>query len=159
MNDGDGHVGEVEGGVEGCDFGVVPGFDFAEIDGGDNVAVEVEIGLEARKVVDHDDGTGDGGEMEDGGRGFLFLVGGHGGVGAGEVDGAVGDSLDSSSRADSLIINFHIGVGLVVGVDPLGVEGSGEGSAGTLDLGFGESGGCEGNNEGGGADETGFPER
>ena len=72
--------------------------------------IKHQVLLDVGQVVGHDLGTGDGGDVKGGGGEFLFLVGGHGGVGAGELDGAVGDALDAAAGADGLVVDFHVGV-------------------------------------------------
>ncbi len=131
VKDGDGLVGERGAVVDGANAGVVPAGDFAEVDGGEDLGSEAEVAAAFGEVVGGDDTAEDGGEVVEGGVLGGHLLVGDEDVGAGEVDGAGLEEVDTLFRPDALVGNVQAGALRFEVLDPLLVERRGEGGSGT----------------------------
>src|ERR1051326_8139150 len=102
MNDGDIGRGEIDAGVELGDSRIVPLRNLPEIDVREHLTGELELGIDARDVVDGDNTTENRREMENfSGRRLQLLVR-HRAVARAEKDGAIRDLADTAARSDWL---------------------------------------------------------
>jgi hypothetical protein len=114
--------------------GIVPFLDLAEEDVREHRAGELEVGGDARQVVDRDIGAKHGRKMQNRPRRRLQLFVGHGTIGRPEKHGLVADLADAAAGSDRLVVDLHLRVLLVVLVEPLRVDRVREGRAGAVDL-------------------------
>ena len=149
MDGGDGRIRQVirQAGVEGDDLGIIPLRDLAVVDIHQGLAVQDELG------------QGDGGRTGSGGRDGLEgnvvdrdnRAGHHGvhlqvfaigvlfwslreRVGTGEIDRVVDDGCLAGAGADTVVVDDHGRINILVGVGPLGIDRQGEGCARAGDL-------------------------
>src|SRR5580692_9218450 len=130
MNDDDVGVGKGDAAIDGADGGVVPFADLAEVDAGEDVGGEAEVRASLRKMVDGDDGSDDGGELEE-----LYGHLRHVGVGERDVRGCEGDLvvvelLDACLGVDGGVGDLNVRVMFAEGLDPGLIERGWEGCAG-----------------------------
>ena len=124
--------GRADAGVVGLDLGVVPLLDLAQEDGRQGLPGEAQAGggRHLGEVVRRHHRPQGGGDVVEGpALGLRQLLVGHRPVCGAEVHRLVGDGLDPAPGADGLVVDPHLGQA-VVGVEPLGVEGRGEGGPG-----------------------------
>ena len=132
-----------------ADFRIVPFGDVAEINVGDDVAVQLQFRI-ALQVVDDGDAAGDDGHVQDFTRRIGHGLIGHRRVGSAEVHGLVEQLFLSAAGTDGLVIEADAGVLLAVGLKPFGEGRIIKRRAGAVDerLGIGLRG-----EQGGAADE------
>src|SRR5205085_7689805 len=112
---------------------VIPLLDLAEVDAGDGFGRELQVAGDALNVVGEDDGAEYRRNVQELALGFGELIVFHRSVRAAEVHSLFRDLLNAGARAYRLIVESHAGVSLVIFVEPLLVNGIGEGRAGALD--------------------------
>ena len=133
MHGGDRLIGQRNARVELGDRRVVPLVDLAQVDARQRCAVQRQGACNLLNIEDGHDGPGQDREHLEAWVGIvLFLLQQR--VGAGEVDGLVGDALLAAAGADALVVDRDRWVDELVGKAPFRVHGLGEGGAGASHL-------------------------
>src|SRR3989454_9189600 len=129
--------GEVHSFVRAGNRGIIPFRDLAQEYTCDSVLGEIEFCSHAGNVVSRYVSAEDRWEMQNPKAVLILkslkLIVVHGTIGGAEIHGAFGDLLDAAAGADGLIVDFKIGIFLVVFVKPFGIHGVRKRCAGTGD--------------------------
>jgi hypothetical protein len=128
MNDRDGEVRKRDTGVQSRYRRVVPLDDFAKKYPCQDRAIQLQSRRDVQ-VIRQDDSPDTRGNMENGCAHGRFLLISEERVGSPEVDGLVSESLDTTTRADAVVVDADAG-GVGICVEHLGVEGIWERCAG-----------------------------
>ena len=100
------------------DLGIIPLGDLSEEDAHVGVAREFQV-VHAFEVVGQDDAAGRHGQQLHARVDLGDFLGGHGGVAGAEVDRLVLHGLHARAAADRLVVDLHVGMGVVVRLEPL----------------------------------------
>src|SRR5256884_7389725 len=119
--------GEVHSFVRTRNRGIVPFRNLAQEYPCDSILGEIEFCSYARNIVSRHIRTQDRWEMQNPKAVFILigleLIVVHRAIGGAEIHGAFRDLLDAAAGADGLIVDFKIGVLLMVLVKPFGIHG------------------------------------
>src|SRR6266851_2271092 len=119
--------GEVHSFVRAGNRGIIPFRNLAQEYTCDSVLGEIEFCSHAGNVVSRYVSAEDRWEMQNPKAVLILesleLIVVHRAIGGAEIHGAFGDLLDAAAGADGLIVDFKIGVFLVVFVKPFGIHG------------------------------------
>ncbi|PRR71224.1 hypothetical protein MOHU_16500 [Moorella humiferrea] len=132
MNNGDVLIRELYIRVQRTDGVVVPLLNFTQKDVTDDLRGKLEACLNAFQVVSNYDGTHNRGNVEDLSRGLGQLFIRHRGITAGKIYCLLGDTFDTTTATNGLVVDSYTGSHLAILGNPLAVKGIGKRRAGTI---------------------------